>query len=56
MYYNGHKFCIKKVDETKRTCDSGITTVFEVTNITSRNDIHPQQSKNQYYEILDDIL
>ena len=56
MYYNGHKFCIKKLEETKRTCDSRITTGFEVTNISSRNDMHPQQSKNRNYGILDDIL
>ena len=40
----------------KKTCDSRITKVFEVTNISSRNDIHPQQSQNQYYGILDDII
>jgi hypothetical protein len=27
-----------------------------VTNISSRSDIHPQQSQNQYYGILDDII
>ena len=56
MYYHGHKFCIKKLDDTKKTCDSGITAIFEVTNISSRNDIHPQQYQNQYYGILDDII
>ena len=56
MYYNGHKFCRKKVDDTKRTCDSRITTFFEVTNISSRNDMHPQQVENRYYGILDDII
>ena len=47
MYYHGHKFRIKKLDDTKKTCDYGITAVFKVTNISSRNDIHPQQSQNQ---------
>ena len=56
MYYHGHKFWIKNLDDTKKTCDSGITAIFEVTNISSRNDIHPQQSQNQYYGILDDII
>ena len=44
------------LDDTKRTCDSRITAIFEVTNISSKNDIHPQQSQNQYYDILDDII
>lgn len=56
MYYHGRKFHIKKLDNTKKTCDSGISAVFEVTNISSRNDIHPQQSENRYSDILDDIL
>lgn len=56
MYYHGYKFRTKKIDEMKKTCDSGISVVFAVTNISSRTDIHPQQSKNRYYGILDDIL
>ena len=40
----------------KKTCDSGISVVFAVTNISSRTDIHPQRSENRYYGILDDIL
>ena len=56
MYYHGHKFRIKRLDNTKKTCDSGITAVFEVTNISSRSDMYPQQSQNQYYGILDDII
>ena len=43
------------MDDTKRTCDSRITAVFKITNISSRNDIHPQKSQNQYYGIFDDI-
>jgi hypothetical protein len=56
MYYHGYKFHIKRSDKTKKTCDSGISVVFAVTNISSRTDIHPQQSENRYYGILDDIL
>ena len=56
MYYDGHKFSIKKVDVTKRTCDSGRTVMFEVTNILSINDMHPQQFEKRYYGILDDII
>ena len=40
----------------KKKCDSRISVVFAVTNISFRNDIHPQQSENRYYEILDDII
>ena len=40
----------------KKTCDSGITAVFQVTNVSSRSDIHPEVSENRYYGILDDIL
>ena len=40
----------------KKTCDSGISAVFAVTNISSKTDIHPQQSENRYYGILDDIF
>ena len=44
------------MDKTKRTCYFGIATVFKVTNISSRNDMHPQQYENRYYDILDDII
>ena len=56
MYYHGYKFYTKKLDETKKMCDSGISVAFVITNISSRTDIHPQQSENWYYGILDDIL
>ena len=56
MYYHGYNFFIKNLDETKKTCNFGINAVFKVTNILSRTDIRPQQSKNWYYDILDDIL
>ena len=56
MFYNGQKFCVKVLDDTKKTCDSRIIVVFQVTNISSRNDLHPRESANWYYGILDDIL
>ena len=56
MYYHGHKFHIKKLDDMKKNFDFGIIGVFEVSNIASRNDIHPQQSQNGYYGIMDDII
>ena len=56
MYYHGYKLRTKKSDKTKKTCDSKISVVFAVTNISSRTDIHPQQPENLYYIILDDIL
>ena len=51
MYYNGCKFWIKILDDTKTTCDFGITAIFEVTNIFSRNDMHPQKSKKYTMEL-----
>jgi hypothetical protein len=56
MYCNGQKFRVKVLDDRKKTSDSGITAVFQVTNILSRNDLHPRESENRYYGILDDIL
>ena len=43
---NGRKYRIKKLDETKKTCDSGISAVFEVTNVSSRSDRRPELSEN----------
>ena len=40
----------------RKMCDFGISAIFVVTNISSRNDTHPQQFENRYYGILDDIL
>jgi hypothetical protein len=51
-----HKFRIKQLDETRKTSDSGITAVFQVTNVSSRSDRHPRESENRYYGYLDDIL
>ena len=56
MWCNGRKFCIKQLDETRKTYDSGITAVFQVTNVSSRSDRHPQESENRYYGYLNDIL
>ena len=56
MRCNGHKFYIKKLDETKKTLDYGISAVFEVTNVSSRSDKHPELSENRYYGYLEDIL
>jgi hypothetical protein len=39
-----------------KTYDSGITIVFQVTNVSSRSDRHPQESENRYYGYLNDIL
>ena len=56
MWYDGHKFCIKKLDAKKKTFDSGITAVFQVTNVSSRSDKHPEVSKNRYYGYLEYII
>jgi 5-methylcytosine-specific restriction endonuclease McrBC regulatory subunit McrC len=56
MWCNGRKFRIKQLDETRKTYDSGINAVFQVTNVSSRSDIHPRESKNIYYRYLNDIL
>jgi hypothetical protein len=56
MWCNGHKFHIKQLDEAKKTSDSGITSIFQVTNVSSRSDKHPRESKNRYYGYLNDIL
>jgi hypothetical protein len=56
MWCNGRKFHIKQLDETRKTSDSGITAVFQVTNVSSRSDRHPRESENRYYGYLNDIL
>jgi hypothetical protein len=56
MWYNSRKFRVKRVDDTKKTVDSGITAVFQVTNVSSRSDKHPRLTKNRYYGHLDDII
>ena len=56
MWCNGHKYRIKKLDETRKTSDSGITAVFEVTNVSSRSDRHLKFLENRYYGYLEDII
>jgi hypothetical protein len=56
MWCNGCKFRIKQLDETRKTSDSGIAAVFQVTNVSSRSDRHPREFKNRYYGYLNDIL
>jgi len=57
MWYNGHKFRIKKLDEKKKkSSDYGIIAVFHANNVSSRSETNPQVSENKYYGYLDDIL
>ena len=56
MWCNGHKFCIKKLEDKNKTFYCEIIVVFQVTNVSSRSDIHPKVPKNNYYGYLDDIL
>ena len=56
MLCNARKFCIKELDEKKKTFDCGIIVVFQVTNVSSRSDRHPNVFDNQYYGYLNDIL
>jgi hypothetical protein len=56
VWCKDHKFRIKQLDETKKTSDSGITAVFQVTNVSSRSDRCPRESKNRYYGFLNDII
>ena len=56
MVCNGCRYRIKKLDETKKTSYCGISAVFEVTNVSSRSNRHPELSENRYYGYLEDIL
>ena len=56
MWCNGHKFHIKKLDDKRKTFDYGITTIFQVTYVSSRGDRHPKVSENRYYGYLEDLL
>ena len=56
MWCNGCKFRIKNLDDKRKTFDCGITTVFQVTNVSSRSDRHPKVSENMYYGYLEDII
>ena len=51
MWFNGRKFRIKKLDETKKTCDSRISAVFEVTNVSSRSNRRPECQKIDIMDI-----
>ena len=44
------------MDETKKTSDSGVSTIFEVTNVSSRTDRHPEVLEHRYYGYLEDII
>ena len=56
MWSNAHKFCIKNLDDKKKTFDYGITAVFQVTNVSYRSDKHPEVFQNEYYGYLEDII
>ena len=56
MVCNGCRYRIKKLDETKKKSDCGISAIFEVTNVSFRSDRHPELSKNRHYGYLEDIL
>ena len=56
IWYNGHKFHIKKLDEKRKTYDCGITVVFLVNNVSCSGDRRLEVFENQYYGYLDDIL
>ena len=56
MVCNGGSYQIKKLDETKKTSDFGVSAVFEVTNVPSRTERHPKVSENRYYGCLEDII
>ncbi len=44
MWCNGQNFRMKRLDANVKTYDSGITTVFQVINASSRGDRHPELS------------
>ena len=56
MWCNGRKFRIKQLDETRKKSDSGITIVFQVTNVSSMSDRHLREFENRYYGFLNDII
>lgn len=45
-WYNGSKFCIKKLNEKRKSSDCGITAIFKVTNVSCRIDTCPQVFEN----------
>jgi hypothetical protein len=56
MWYNGHKFHIKMLDDKMKTPDCWIIAVFKVTNISSRSDRNPEETENRCYGHLEDII
>ena len=56
MWSNGHKFCIKNLDDKKKTFDCRIIAVFQVTNVFSIIDRNPEVSENRFYGYLEYIL
>ena len=56
MVCNGCRYRIKKLDETKKTSDCGISAVFKVTNFSYRSDRHIELPEKWYYGYLEDIL
>ena len=44
------------MDDRKKTFDWWITTNFQVTNVSSRSDKHPEVYENRYYGYLEDII
>ena len=56
MWCNGHKYRIKKLDERKKTSNSGIIAVFEMTNVSFRSGRCPELSENRYSGYLEDII
>ena len=44
MWCNDCKFRIKKLDAKNKTSDCGMTTFFQVTNVSSRSEKHPKVS------------
>jgi hypothetical protein len=47
---------MKKLDDKMKSSDCGITAVFKVTNVSSRNGMHPKETENRYYWYLEDII
>ena len=44
------------LDDKKKTFDCGISTIFQVTNVSSRSDKNLEVYENRYYGYLEDII
>ena len=55
-YSNDKKYCTKYMDDKKKACDSGITTIFYLTNFSLKGDKHLITFDLSYYGCLEDIL